>query len=54
MQSYIENLTKEQRNALKTLEAEPGFVISPDINTSSPDNVNVIVEFKQAPAKWKY
>lgn len=49
--AVLTNLTKEQRHALKTLEAGPGFVISPDINTSTPEKVNVIVEFEQAPAK---
>ncbi|MDM5153437.1 S8 family serine peptidase [Bacillus sp. DX1.1] len=49
--SVLKGLTKEQRNALKTLDAKPGFVISPGINTASHENVNVIVEFKQAPAK---
>lgn len=49
--SILKGLTKEQRNALKTLDTKPGFVISPGINTASPDNVNVIVEFKQAPSK---
>ncbi|WIY61903.1 S8 family serine peptidase [Bacillus arachidis] len=49
--SILKGLTKEQRNALKTLDTKPGFVVSPGINTASPDNVNVIVEFKQAPAK---
>ncbi|EJQ32728.1 hypothetical protein IEC_05189 [Bacillus toyonensis] len=49
--AILKGLTKEQRNALKTLDTKPGFVISPGINTASPNNVNVIIEFKQAPSK---
>lgn len=45
------NLTDEQRKALKELEVSPGFIISPDINQKSSELVNVIVEFKQNPAK---
>ncbi|MGG4508133.1 S8 family serine peptidase [Heyndrickxia sporothermodurans] len=47
----LKNLNDEQRRALKQLEVGPGFVISPDINVNTPELVNVIVEFKQAPAK---
>ncbi|MDM5156904.1 S8 family serine peptidase [Bacillus sp. DX1.1] len=49
--SVLSGLTKEQRAALKTLDARPEFTISPDVNTTTPDKVNIIVEFKQAPAK---
>lgn len=51
VEEMLKNLSEEQRRALKELEVGPGFVISPDINVNSPELVNVIVEFKQAPAK---
>jgi subtilisin family serine protease len=51
VEGILKNLSDEQRKALKELEIGPGFVISPDINVNSPELVNVIVEFKQAPAK---
>lgn len=51
VQEILNNLSNEQRRALEELEAGPGFVISPDINVNSPEIVNVIVEFTQAPAK---
>ncbi|WP_057913714.1 S8 family serine peptidase [Peribacillus muralis] len=44
-------LTDAQRKALQQLEAKPGFVVAPNIDTKSPELVNVIVEFNQAPAK---
>ncbi|MBL5812466.1 S8 family serine peptidase [Bacillus sporothermodurans] len=50
-EGILKNLNDEQRRALKQLEVGPGFVISPDINVNSPELVDVIVEFKQAPAK---
>ncbi|QQZ07754.1 S8 family serine peptidase [Heyndrickxia vini] len=50
-EGILKNLTEQQRRALKQLEVGPGFVISPDINVNTPELVNVIVEFKQAPAK---
>ncbi|MFB7142664.1 peptidase S8, partial [Gottfriedia sp. NPDC056225] len=51
VEKMLENLTDEQRMALKQLDASPGFVISPDINQKSSELVNVIVEFNEAPAK---
>ncbi|MBX9975081.1 S8 family serine peptidase [Cytobacillus firmus] len=51
VQEILNNLSNEQRRALKELEVGPGFVISPDINVNSPELVNVIIEFTQAPAK---
>jgi len=50
-QSLLSKLSKEQRQALQTLDANPGFTISPDINTSSSEPVNIIVEFQTAPVK---
>ncbi|MBY0146246.1 S8 family serine peptidase [Neobacillus niacini] len=44
-------LSSEERKALEQLEIGPGFVISPDINTKTAEQVNVIVEFNQAPAQ---
>ncbi|MCP3740275.1 S8 family serine peptidase [Rossellomorea sp. BNER] len=51
VEQMLMDLTDQQRKALKELEITPGFVISPDINQKSSELVNVIVEFKQAPAK---
>jgi subtilisin family serine protease len=51
VEGILKNLNDEQRKALKELEIGPGFVISPDLNVNSPELVNVIVEFTQAPAK---
>jgi subtilisin family serine protease len=45
------NLSDEQRSALKQIEAKPNFEIAPNINTENEGLVDVIVEFKQAPAK---
>ncbi len=50
-QSLLSKLSKEQRQALQTLDVNPGFTISPDINTSSSEPVNIIVEFQTAPVK---
>ncbi len=49
--SILSKLSKEQRLALQTVDANPGFTISPDINTSSSESVNIIVEFQTAPVK---
>ncbi len=49
--SILSKLSKEQRLALQTVDANPGFTISPDINTSSSEPVNIIVEFQTAPVK---
>jgi subtilisin family serine protease len=51
VKSILANLTKEQRIALKTLDAGPGFVVSPELDLNTPSEVKVIVEFEQAPAK---
>ncbi|MEE6134463.1 S8 family serine peptidase [Priestia sp. GS2] len=50
-EQVLNNLSKEQREALQQLEIGPGFIISSDINTTTPENVEIIVEFKQDPAK---
>ena len=50
-EKILSGLSKEQRDALEQLEVGPGFIISPEVNTSTPDLVDVIVEFNQAPAK---
>lgn len=50
-EEVLKSLTAEQRKALEQLEANSNFTISPDIDVNSPKLVNVIVEFKQAPAK---
>lgn len=46
----LQGLSKEQRAALKQLNAEPGFTIEPGINVESDAPVNVIIEFTQDPA----
>ncbi|MGR3765734.1 S8 family serine peptidase [Rossellomorea sp. NS-SX7] len=51
VENVLMNLSDEQRKALKQIEAEPEFKISPTINTESEGLVDIIVEFKQAPAK---
>ncbi|PAE26689.1 S8 family serine peptidase [Bacillus sp. 7894-2] len=50
-EKILSSLSKEQRDALEQLEVGPGFVISPEVNTSTPELVEVIVEFNQPPAK---
>lgn len=50
-EKILNELSEEQREALEQLEIGPGFIISPDVNTSTPEMVDVIVEFNQAPAK---
>ena len=52
-EQVLMNLSSEQRKALEQLDASPTFAVSPDINSNSPELVNVIVEFNQAPAKLK-
>ncbi|WP_077325310.1 S8 family serine peptidase [Virgibacillus siamensis] len=47
----LNNLTEKERNQLNKLEADPNFTIQPGINIESTDPVNVVVEFKQEPAK---
>ncbi|WP_226682852.1 S8 family serine peptidase [Sutcliffiella horikoshii] len=51
VENILMNLSDEQRNAIKEIEATPNFDISPNINTQSVGLVDVIVEFHQAPAK---
>ncbi|MFD4704674.1 S8 family serine peptidase [Gottfriedia sp. NPDC058432] len=50
-EEILNNLSVEQRKALKEIEVGSGFVIAPDIKVNSPEMVNVIVEFKQEPAQ---
>ncbi|WP_002145269.1 protease inhibitor I9 family protein, partial [Bacillus cereus] len=50
-EQVLMNLSSEQRKALEQLDVSPNFTISPDIDSNSPELVNVIVEFNQAPAK---
>jgi subtilisin family serine protease len=47
----LKKLTPKQKKYLKELEMQDYPVISPELNLSSPEIVNVIIEFKQAPAK---
>ncbi|MGG0186699.1 peptidase S8, partial [Bacillus rhizoplanae] len=50
-EQILTNLSPEQRQALEQLDVSPNFTISPDVDSNSPELVNVIVEFNQAPAK---
>lgn len=47
----LDNLTDEQRAAIEVLDAEVGFTVHPSINQKSDELVELIVEFKQEPAK---
>lgn len=47
----LNNLTAEQRSAIKQLDAQKSFVVHPDINVENDSPVDVIIEFKQEPAK---
>lgn len=47
----LANLSDVERQALNELEMTRGFTIDPNINQQSGEFTNVIVEFKQAPAK---
>jgi hypothetical protein len=51
VEKVLMNLSDQQRKALQQIEAKPDFEIAPNINTETDGLVNVIVEFKQAPAK---
>ncbi len=51
VQEILNNLTDEQRRTLNKLKAETGFTIDPAINLMSEEPVNIIVQFKQDPAK---
>ncbi|MGG0455261.1 S8 family serine peptidase [Bacillus mycoides] len=51
VETVLKSLSADQRKALEQLDANPNFTISPDIDSNSPELVNVIVEFNQAPAK---
>ncbi|PUB10639.1 cohesin domain-containing protein [Paenisporosarcina sp. OV554] len=51
VKEILNNLTDKQRKTLNELRAETGFTIHPEINLASEQPVNVIVEFKQDPAK---
>ncbi|MBJ7983290.1 S8 family serine peptidase [Bacillus cereus] len=50
-EKVLTSLSADQRKALEQLDVNPNFTISPDIDSNSPELVNVIVEFNQAPAK---
>ncbi|MGN7410763.1 S8 family serine peptidase [Sporosarcina sp. SAFN-010] len=47
----LDKLTKEQRAAIQELEKEVGFTVHPAINQKSEAPVELIIEFKQDPAK---
>ncbi|OFD54285.1 peptidase S8 [Bacillus mycoides] len=51
VETVLKSLSADQRKALEQLDANPNFTISPDVDSNSPELVNVIVEFNQAPAK---
>ncbi|WP_034643238.1 protease inhibitor I9 family protein, partial [Bacillus manliponensis] len=51
VEEVLKGLSAEQRQALEQLDTNSNFAISPDIDSNSPELVNVIVEFNQAPAK---
>ncbi|VDG99141.1 Minor extracellular protease vpr precursor [Lysinibacillus sphaericus] len=51
VKEMLSKLTDEQRRSLNEIRTERGFTIQPGINTTSEQPVNVIVEFKQEPAK---
>ncbi|WP_025784661.1 S8 family serine peptidase [Sporosarcina sp. D27] len=51
VEEVLRSLTAEQRKALEQLDTNATFVVSPDIDTKSPELVKVIVEFNQAPAQ---
>ena len=50
-EQVLMNLSPEQRKALEQLDVSSNFTISPDIDSNSPELVNVIVEFNQAASK---
>ncbi len=50
-EKILNGLSAEQREALEQLDIGPGFIISPEVDTTTPEMIEVIVEFKQAPAK---
>ncbi|PEJ57108.1 hypothetical protein CN692_14555 [Bacillus sp. AFS002410] len=53
-ESILAKLTPEQREALQKLDShqlKTGLQLSPDVDLSSDKDVNVIVEFKDLPAK---
>ncbi|WP_432353809.1 S8 family serine peptidase [Sporosarcina sp. A2] len=47
----LDKLTKEQRAAIQELDKEVGFTVHPAINQKSEAPVELIIEFKQDPAK---
>ncbi|MFJ7935678.1 S8 family serine peptidase [Sporosarcina sp. NPDC096371] len=51
VKEILNNLTDDQRRSLNELRALAGFTIDPAINLVSEEPVNVIVQFKQDPAK---
>ena len=51
VEDMLQGLTEAERAALQQLEASPGFTIHPEINVTDSNPVQVIVEFKQDPAK---
>ncbi|MED4203732.1 S8 family serine peptidase [Neobacillus mesonae] len=50
-EEILAGFSAEQRQALEQLEIGPGFIVSPDINMKTNEQVDIIVEFNQAPAK---
>ncbi|MFJ7935681.1 S8 family serine peptidase [Sporosarcina sp. NPDC096371] len=51
VKEILNNLTDAQRKSLNKLKVENGFKIDPAINLMSEKPINVIVQFKQEPAK---
>lgn len=51
IEKILGSLSKKDRESLRQLDVQPGFTIQPGINTDSEEPVNIIVEFKQDPAK---
>ncbi|GAA0437920.1 S8 family serine peptidase [Virgibacillus salarius] len=51
IKEVLSDLSAEERKAIHELEANQGFTIHPDINVETSEPVQVIVEFKQDPAK---
>lgn len=47
----LSNLTEEQRAAIQELDKEVGFTVHPTINQKSEAPLELIIEFKQDPAK---
>ena len=50
VESVLQNLSDEERNALKELNTQTGWTVQPDINQESDETVDVIIEFDIDPA----